>query len=245
MTDLLDYVVEAHGGRKRWNELDAVSAHLIQGGVTWELKGQQGVLDDVYVTASLHEERVSHHPFGAVGRRSMFTPERVTIETGNATVLEALDQPRSSFAGHTLQTPWTTPQLAYFVGTAMWTYLTQPFTFTLPGFETTELEPWQENGEQWRRLRVTWPGNLASLSTELTVYVGDDGLIRREDYDVEILAGSAGAHYMSGYTRVAGIMVPTGHRIVPRSPQGRALTEPLLISIDLSEITFAEVGGQS
>ncbi len=121
----------------------------------------------------------------------------------------------------------------------MWTYLTQPFTFTLPGFDTSELEPWQENGEQWRRLRVAWPGNLASLDAVLTVYVGEDGLIRREDYDVEVMGGSADAHYMSGYTRVAGIMLPTGHRILPRTPEGQALTEPLLISIDLSEITFA------
>ena len=243
-TDLLDYVVEAHGGLKLWNELETVSARLIQGGVLWAVKGQQGVLDDVFVTASLREERLSHYPFGAAGRRSVFTPERVAIESDDGTVVEALDQPQASFAGHTLETPWTTPQLAYFVGTAMWTYLTQPLTFTLPGFETAELEPWQENGEQQRRLRVVWPSHLATLNTVLTVYVGDDGLIRREDYDVEILGGSAGAHYMSGYTmsgytRVAGIMLPTGHRIFSRTPEGQALTEPLLVSIDLSEITFA------
>nr|WSY53609.1 hypothetical protein OG999_28190 [Streptomyces sp. NBC_00886] len=239
MTDLLDNVVEAHGGLKRWNELETVSAHLIQGGVLWAAKGQQSVLDDVFVTASLHEERASHHPFGAADRRSVFTPEHVAIETSDGTVVEALEQPRASFAGHTLETPWTTLQLAYFVGTAMWTYLTQPFTFTLPGFETAELEPWQENGEQWRRLRVVWPSYLATLNTVQTVYVGDDGLIRREDYDVEILGGSMGAHYMSGYTQVAGIMLPTKHLIFPRTPEGQALTEPLLVSIDLSEITFA------
>lgn len=34
MTDLLDHVVKAHGGLQRWNELETVSAHLIQGGVT-------------------------------------------------------------------------------------------------------------------------------------------------------------------------------------------------------------------
>jgi hypothetical protein len=239
MTHLLDHVMEAHGGLKRWNELETVSAHLIQGGATWEMMGQKGVLDDVYVTASLHEERVSHYPFGPAGGRSVFTPGRVVIENDDGTVAGALDQPRASFAGHALGTPWTSPQLVYFVGTAMWTYLTQPFTFTLPGFETAELEPWQEDGEQWRRLRVTWPGHLASLNRVLTIYVGEDGLIRREDYDVEIMGGSAGAHYMSGYTRVAGIMLPAGHRILPRTPEGQALTEPLLISIDLSEITFA------
>jgi hypothetical protein len=34
-------------------------------------------------------------------------------------------------------------------------------------------------------------------------------------------------------------MLPTKHRILPRTPEGQALTEPLLVSIDLSEITFA------
>lgn len=239
MTDLLDELVVAHGGLKRWDELQTVTAHLTQGGAVWALKGQPGVLDDVYITADLHKERESHYPFGAPGRRSVFTPERVAIETDDGTVLEALDDPRASFAGHVVDTPWTTLQLAYFVGTAMWTYLAQPFAFTMPGFETAELEPWQENGEQWRRLRVTWPDYLATHSTVQTVYVGDDGLIRRQDYQVEIMGGATGAHYMSGYARVAGIMLPTRHRIYGRTPDGRALMDQSLVAIDLSEIEFA------
>jgi hypothetical protein len=239
MSDLLETVVEAHGGLTRWTQLETVSARLAQGGALWGLKGQQGVLDDVFVTASLHEERVSHHPFGAIDRRSAFTPERVAIETDNGAVVEALELPRASFAGHTLETPWTTLQLAYFAGTAMWTYLTQPFTFALPGFETTELDRWQETGEQWRRLRVVWPSYLATHSTEQTLYFGEDGLIRRHDYDVEISGSSSAAHYISDYTQVAGIMIPTKHRIFPRAPDGQALGEPLIVSIDVSEVAFA------
>jgi hypothetical protein len=238
MDDLLNTVIEAHGGLERWSQLDAVSARLIQSGAEWALKRQEGVLDDVYARASLHEERESHHPFGAPDRRSAFTPERVAIETTTGDVVETMDQPRASFADHTLETPWTTLQLAYFVGTAMWTYLTQPFTFALPGFKTLELDPWQEKGEEWRRLHVVWPSYLATHSTDQTLYFGTDGLIRRHDYDVEIQGGSGGAHYISDYTEVAGIMVPTKHRIYPRTPDGQALEEPLLISIDVSEIAF-------
>ncbi|MEV6398493.1 hypothetical protein AB0M39_27580 [Streptomyces sp. NPDC051907] len=51
MTDLLDESVEAHGGLARRNELESVSAHLPQGGAVWGLKGQQGVLDDIRITA--------------------------------------------------------------------------------------------------------------------------------------------------------------------------------------------------
>jgi hypothetical protein len=238
MSDLLNTVIKAHGGLERWDQLDAVSVHGANGGVLWAAKGQPGVVDDVFVRASLHQERESHHPFGPQDRRSAFTPERVAIETTQGDVVEALDQPRASFAGHTFETPWTALQLAYFVGTAMWTYLTQPFTFALPGFDSTELVPWPEAGEEWRRLHVTWPGYLATHSTEQTLYIGADGLFRRHDYDVEIAGGSGAAHYISDYTNVAGIMVPTRHRICPRGPGDEALREPLLVSIDVSEIAF-------
>jgi hypothetical protein len=238
MNDLLETAIGAHGGLKRWNQLNTVTARLTQGGALWALKGQPGVLDDVVVTASLHQERASHRPFGAADRRSAFAPERVAIVNDDGTVLEALDQPRASFAGHTLETPWTTLQLAYFVGTAMWTYLTQPFTFKLPGFETSELEPWDESGQQWRRLRVAWPGNLATHSSEQTLYFDRDGLLARHDYEVEVSGGTPAAHYVSDYDEVAGIRVPTKHRIFPRSPDGQSLGEPLVVSIDLSEIAF-------
>jgi hypothetical protein len=238
MSDLLNTVIEAHGGLQRWGELDAVSARLVQGGELWAVKGQQGVLDDVFVRASLHQDWESHHPFGAADRRSIFTPERVAIETTTGEVVEALERPRASFAGHTLETPWTTLQLAYFVGCAMWTYLTQPFVFALPGFQTTELDPWQESGEEWRRLRVVWPSYLATHSTEQTLYVGPDGLFRRHDYNVEIAGNDGYAHYISDYTNVAGIMVPTRRRVFPRGSDEQSLAEPLIISIDLTEIAF-------
>jgi hypothetical protein len=238
MSDLLNTAIQAHGGLDRWNQLHTVSARLSQGGALWGLKGQQGVLNGAVVTASLHDERASHRPFGAPDRHSVFTPERVAIQTDDGTVLQALDQPRASFAGHTAQTPWSTLQLAYFAGAAMWTYLTQPFSFTLPGFATTELDPWHEAGQHWRRLRVTWPSHLATHSTEQTLYLTPDGLLIRHDYNVEISGGAPAAHYPSDYLDVDGIQVPTTHRILPRTPDGQSLTEPLIVSIDLSEITF-------
>ena len=72
MSHLLETVIEAHGGFERWNQLDAISVHGVNGGALWALKGQPGVLDNVYARASLHQERESHHPFGASDRRSAF-----------------------------------------------------------------------------------------------------------------------------------------------------------------------------
>jgi len=44
MSDLLETAIAAHGGLDRWNELDALSARLVQGGALWGIKGQESVL---------------------------------------------------------------------------------------------------------------------------------------------------------------------------------------------------------
>jgi hypothetical protein len=75
-------------------------------------------------------------------------------------------------------------------------------------------------------------------STEQTLYFNDDGLLARHDYDVEISGGTSAAHYVSDYAEVSGIRLPTNHRIFPRTPDGQSLDEPLIVSIDLSEIAF-------
>jgi hypothetical protein len=239
MKDLLNTVIEAHGGLERWNQLTSVSAHLVQGGALWGIKGQAAVLEDVVVTASLHEERVSHRPFGAAGRRSAFTPGRVAIQTDDGTVLEALDQPRDSFADHTFETTWSTLQLAYFVGTAMWTYLTTPFAFAMPGFHAEELTPWEEQGQTWRRLKVTYPPAIATHTAEQTFYFGDDGLLRRHDYTAEVVKAGPVVHYTTGHQKVDGIVVPAKHRVYPANVDGAADTELLIVSIDLDQITYA------
>jgi hypothetical protein len=58
------------------------------------------------------------------------------------------------------------------------------------------------------------------------------------DLLVEISGGTSAAHYVSDYDDVAGIRLPTQHRIFPRTPDGQSLAEPLVVSIDLSEIEF-------
>jgi hypothetical protein len=52
--------------------------------------------------------------------------------------------------------------ICFFGGYAMWTYLTQPFLYAYPDFVVEEIEPWDENGETWRRLDVTFPDHIAS-----------------------------------------------------------------------------------
>lgn len=240
MHKLAEFAIKAHGGLVRWNAFRTVSADLVQGGVLWGLKGQGGVLDKVNVKADLTREWASHSPFLAADQCSVFEPPlRVAIEKTDGMQVEELHAPRDSFKGHTLETAWTNLQLAYFVGCAMWTYLNTPFLLAKPGVEAEELEPWKEKGDTWRRLKVKFPPSIVTHSAVQTLYFDQRGLLKRHDYDVEIAGGTSGAHYVDDFIEVSGILFPTKRRIFPRQPDGKSLTEPLVISIDLDNIRLS------
>ncbi|AKU93821.1 hypothetical protein AKJ09_00485 [Labilithrix luteola] len=202
------------------------------------MKGQGEFAKPTRVTVSIHEQWASHAPFLEPNLRTSFAPHRVAIETLDGKVLEERLNPRDSFQGHTMETPWDRIQLAYFAGYAMWTYLTSPFSFVMPGFDVREVDGWNENGETWRGLRVKFPRTIATHSTEQTFYFGRDGLLRRHDYDVEVAKGAKGAHYVFDYQEVAGIMVPMRRRVYMPGPDNKPMPEPVIVSIDLSDVRF-------
>ena len=196
------------------------------------------MIDDVNVRVGLRREWASHSPFVEPGWRTSFEPHRVAIETSDGHVVEERLLPRDSFTDHGLDTPWDRLQLAYFAGYAMWTYLTTPFLFAMDGVSAEELPPWHENGEPWRRLKVTFPQGIATHSTVQTFYVGSDGLLKRHDYDADVLGGTPAAHYVHEYREISGILVPMKRRVVGRQADGIPAADPLIVTIDLSEVGF-------
>ena len=171
------------------------------------------MLKDVVITASTHHERLVMD-FPGQDKRSIFEPNRIVMETAAGDLREDRDNPIAHFAGQRADTPWDDIDVAYFSGEALWTYLTTPFLFAQPGFSINEEpEPWHENGEDWRRLRVAFPDEIASHTREQLFYFGPDGLLRRHDYAVDILGGTTGANYALDYRNVNGIVVPTTRRI--------------------------------
>lgn len=237
MNNLLKTTIDAHGGLDTWNKFNKISARIIVDGVTWAMKQQAGVIDDVYVTSDTKKEFTSHYPFVNSDWHTAFEPGRVAIEDSNGNVIEELLNPRLSFTGHTVETPWTRLQLAYFAGYAMWTYFNAPFNFVNAGYEVIELTPWEENGESFRRLQVIFPKDVETHGAVQTFYIDKTGLIKRHDYDVDIFGGAGAAHYLSDYIEIQGIKIPTKRRVYIRQEDNTPLLpSPLLVSVDLSEI---------
>jgi hypothetical protein len=176
--------------------------------------------------------------FPGQDKRATFKANRIVIEKLDGRLIEARDNPEKSFEGQQRETPWDDIQVAYFVGEALWTYLNTPFLYTHEGFATEEISSIQVEGETWRRLKVTFPDTVKSHCREQISCFGPDGLLRRHDYTVDILGGATGLNYASEYRNVDGIIVPTRRRVYAYEGDYQLVKEPLLVAIDMGEITF-------
>jgi hypothetical protein len=239
MPRLLDDALAAHGGLDRWREFNTIEATIVSGGKLWQIKGQPQDPTPRQMTVALHREWASVQPFGAADQKTDFTPERVAIQKLDGGVVAERRNPRESFAGHTLMTPWDPLQRAYFNGYALWTYLTTPFLMTMPGFVVTEIDPVEVNGERWFGLQAQFPDNVASHSRLQEFYFGDDSVLRRHDYRVDVAGGFAAIQYVHDIVEADGIKVPSRRRAYRCDADGRPMPDELMVSIDISDVHFA------
>jgi hypothetical protein len=236
MSKLLDQVIEAHGGMARWQRVGKIRATIVSGGGLWGLKGLVQDPNPREMVVSAHEQFASVAPFGKPDWRTAFSADRIAIETTSATVVQERSDPRASFANHSMNTPWDPLHRAYFNGYALWTYLTTPFHMAMPGMQVTEIAPWQEGDESWRGLRVRYPDHIATHSKEQDFYFGDDMLVRRHDYHVDVAGGFAAAQYLHDIVEVDGLRFPTKRRAYARGPELKPLRDLLMVAIDLSNL---------
>jgi hypothetical protein len=172
----------------------------------------------------------------------MFTPDRIAIEKLDGTVVAERYGSRDSFAGHQMNTPWDELHRAYFNGEAVWTYLTTPFVLAMEGVRVEEVEPWKEERETWRVLRAYFPGSIETHSIVQEFFFGEDFLLRRHDYNVNIAGGFNAAQLTSDYLEVEGLRLPTKRRAYTRTPDRRVIQEMLMVSIDFSQVCFIGKG---
>lgn len=238
MSDLVEFVLAKHGTAPIWEGASSVTAKLRVHGVFWPFKGQPNLLGDVSVTANLAQQEITIAPFGP-GNTLHFdaAQDLVTITDGKGTVVDSLSAPRQSMSGFQGDTPWSPTQMGYFISYATWTYLAEPLLFTLPGVHTREIDPWDEDGEQWRRLEVTFPDSIHSHSKIQTYYFdAETGLQRRMDYDVEVNGWAEVAHYTSEHKDFRGLAAPTRRRVLLRDKENNAIHNFAAILLDLHDL---------
>src|ERR1700733_739858 len=101
MTELLDIVLEAHGGLDRWNQLSTIRAKMTVAGAIWEFKQKPGLLTDVTFESGIHDQHhVVYRDFAGKGNQSVFPPTSCLLKTKKA---------KSCGRATTRATPLTSP----------------------------------------------------------------------------------------------------------------------------------------
>jgi hypothetical protein len=241
MDDLLSRVVDAHGGLDRWSSLSGVSARMRVGGPFWEFKGQPGIVGEESAELDTQHEHIGFTPFGAADWDLEFgvDPEHVMVKDVEGEVVDERTDPRASFAGYDVSSRWDVLQTGYFISYAMWNYLTEPFLLSYPGVEAHEVAPWQENGDTWRRLHVTFPETIVTHNPEQVFYFDEAGMQRRMDYAPEVNGNVPIAHYTEEPRTFDGIVVPTRRRVRRRLQDGTPDMTIDLIKIDIHDVAFS------
>ena len=238
MHDLVRTTIEAHGGLGQWKQVRQISGTLSASGPSFKQRGPAGeefTRLPTRVTVDTREQKSVFEPFIASGQRGIYLPNRAVVESFDHAVIEELENPRDALKNKVLGTPWSAAQLLYFLGYSLWMYFTLPYTFLTDGVECEEVEPWVEAGETWRALKVTYPASYTSHSTDQVHYFDDKGLMRRQDYTVDVRQNLSAVHYIFDHRMFDGFVFPTKRRIYSRGSDGMALRDRLLISADLDD----------
>jgi hypothetical protein len=235
---LLADVLDAHGGVERWEGLATLRVRLRFGGLAFRMRLAEPAPDPRWVELDLRTPRSVFSDFPEPGQRGVFTPERVWIESADGHVLRALDAPRSALlSSRRRQIWWDDLDLLYFAGYAAWNYFQGPFLLLRDGVAAHELEPWEEDGERWRRLAVRFHDSVPTHSREQVFYYGPDLRQRRHDYRPDVFAAWAdAAHYSEGYRDFGGLSLPTRRKVVPRNADGTTEAGPTLVWIEILEV---------
>jgi hypothetical protein len=235
--ELLELAIEAHGGGARWDALEAVHLRYRAGGPAFamKLRGLRRRLFDAHLSTT--EPRVTLRSFPRAGRRGILDGQAVRIEDDQGERIAARERPAEAFRSPRRLVRWDDLDDLYFSAYAIWGYATAPFHLRRYTAELTELEPWREDGESWRRLRVRYQEGVPVHCREQVFHYDERGLLRRHDYTAEAFGGWAKAcHYSYDHRTFDGIVFPTRRRVHPRRAGGRPLRAVTIIAIEVESV---------
>lgn len=244
--DLLERALEAHGGLERWRSAERVRVRLRSGGRMFDVRFQgrtisRATRSGAEVQFWTDVPRAVFEGFPRPGARGYFDQGDVRIESDRGDRQLQRAHAREAFSRLSHKVRWDTLDALYFIGYALWNYVSTPFMLARPGFELREGEAWHEGRETWQRLEVTFPPDIPTHSREQTFYFDEGGLLRRLDYTAEVFAHWARAsNYCYTYRELSGIMVPTRRKVTLRGPGGHPLPWPTMVWIDIQDFELID-----
>ena len=236
---LLTKVLDAHGGIDRWHQFSKVRSIVVSGGFLWGMKGIP--LDDTprAIISEFRRQWTRVEPFGQADWHMLYEPTRVVIETQAGEVVAQQDNPRETFAGHAWETRGRHCNWRTSTGTRCGPTTTFRFSSENQASRRLEIPSIADGGSVLRGLRVRFPQEIHSHSSEQSLYFDDIGLLRRQDYEVDVAGRGRAAHLISDYVDVQGLLFPTRRRVFMRNADGTLQFDKMPVSIDLSDFELS------
>ena len=229
---LAEKMIRAHGGMAAWERAESVKLHMQGGGLLLASKRQRGAMADVEVTVATTGQRTEVRPYPRPGHGGIFERGRIRIETDGGALVEERTDPRPLFRKFRRQFRWDDLDLLYFSGYALWNYVTVPFVLLRDGYV---LEAKKENV-----LAVTFPDGVHTHCRHQRFVLDQRGLLQRHLYTAEPVGRWArSVHVASDHREFGGLIFPTKRRVYPRSLTGGRVPFPVLVSIDIDDVTVS------
>lgn len=232
-------VLEAHGGRDRWQSVKVIEASLSSGGFAFATHCQPSALRGLQVSIEPHEQRVAFRHFGGPGWSGVWSPSYVALHDAEARMVCERHAPRDQFRRFVKNVVWDKLDILYFAGYALWNYLSFPFLLAGPGVAVSLTEA--RDARSGPQLAASFPPSIATHSPRQVFHFDQRRHLVRHDYTADVIGGWAtAANCILASEEVGGLRFYTRRKVYPRmGPRQTVLPLPLLVWIEIDDIAVS------
>lgn len=233
--ELIEILIETHGGRERWRSLETIEFRLSSSGLAFALHGQASALLGKRVKLWPHARRVELHDYRQPGWRGVWTPARVWVLDATGREVVRRDDPRASFSRWSRQVRWDGLDMLYFAGYALWNYMTFPFLLEEMGVAMRGVDSGRDGV---RRIDISFSPDFPTHSSSQSFHIDASGNLLRHDYTADVIGRWAtAANFCLDSVQVDGLRFYTRRRVYPRFGTGVVLPAPTLVWIEIDDLT--------
>ncbi|MEZ4936447.1 MAG: hypothetical protein R2799_02530 [Crocinitomicaceae bacterium] len=229
---IIDRCLEAYGGAEFWKNLKRIDAEVSVSGLAFSLKRRP-----FFKNAKIEMEvQRPYSKITPIGKNEKITGvlegHNVRLEDENGQVLKERKNPRDYFPLGRRLFKWDDLDMAYFANYAFWNY------FTFPNLLLNETIQWKEIASGY--LLAQFPDSIPTHSKKQEFrFDPETGLLKQHNYTANVISKFANAaNVVHAHRKFEGIPFPVSRIVTPQGKKGKAMKKPVLINIQVNDITF-------
>lgn len=220
----LEAVFAAHGGLPAFRAVERLDLRLSTGGLAFSMRKVAHPVAGTQVTVFPARRKTVLHDWPAEGTTATWKGDVVTLQPRSG----PLERRAAARAHAAAASRWDDLDLLYFVGYAIWNYLSFPFLLRDASVEV------RSGG---RLLAVRFPEGYPTHSSQQYFRLSEAGLLLRHDYVAEVFGGwASAANHCEASEEVQGLRFYTRRRVTPALGRSASLPFPLLVSIHVDDL---------